>query len=251
MKTITFVRHGQSSANAGGVTMAHGDIPLTALGRLHATTLAGLLPERPSAIFTSKYLRAQHTAEPYATRAGLAPQTHPLLHEFSTIDHRLMAGMNGEQRRPMADAYWLAADPHHRMGDEAETFTEFAQRVDDLIPQLQTMPDGAVMFGHGMWMGLLVWKLLGFRSNDSQGMKAFRRFQLGLPMPNGAVYRLREVVVGGGRHVDGNVGSTGGQGSQWHAQVDEPIMQALLAVRPDDEAAGHAGDVSASRVYKG
>ncbi|MDB5894365.1 MAG: Phosphoglycerate mutase [Rhodoferax sp.] len=215
MKTITFVRHGQSSANAGGVTMEHGAIPLTALGHLHANTLAGLLPPQPSSIVVSKYLRAQDTARPYAARVGMAAQTHPLLHEFSTIDPSLMEGMNGEERRPVADAYWLAADPHLRMGENAETFTEFGQRVDDLIPQLHGMPDGAVVFGHGMWIGMLVWRLLGFKSNDSAGMKAFRRFQLGLPMPNGAVYRLREA------------------GGHWHSQVDESLMRALLAVRLD------------------
>jgi hypothetical protein len=38
--------------------------------------------------------------------------------------------------------------------------------------------------------GLLFWKLLGFTANDPAGMRAFRRFQSGLPMPNCAVYEL-------------------------------------------------------------
>ncbi len=29
MKTLTFIRHGESTANAGGITMAHDAIPLS------------------------------------------------------------------------------------------------------------------------------------------------------------------------------------------------------------------------------
>lgn len=215
MKIITFVRHGQSTANAGGLTMPHDAIALTELGQLHAQVLATLLPHHPSLILTSEYLRAQHTAQPYCDRVGMSAQTHPLLHEFSTIDAALLEGMNGEQRRPIADAYWQESNPENRMGANAETFTEFDQRVTAFLSQLQQLPDGSVLFGHGMWIGMLVWKLLGFSASDSTGMKAFRRFQLGLPMPNGAVYHLRQT-----------------SNDHWHTQVDEPIMRALLAVRP-------------------
>ena len=214
MKTITFVRHGQSTANAGGVTMPHDIIPLSELGRQHAQVLAKLLPDRPSLILTSEYLRAQHTAQPYCDRVGMAAQTHPLVHEFSTIDPVLLQGMDGEQRRPIADAYWLESDPAKRMGATAETFIEFDQRVAAFQSQLHQLPDGSVLFGHGMWIGMLVWKLLGFGARDTIGMKAFRRFQLGLPMPNGAIYRLREAAPG-----------------QWFASVDEAAMRTLLAVK--------------------
>jgi broad specificity phosphatase PhoE len=213
-KTITFVRHGQSTANAGGLTMAHDAIPLSELGQLHAQFLATALPDRPSLILTSEYLRAQHTAQPYCERVGVPQQTHPLLHEFSTIDPALLEGMYGEQRRPFVEAYWQEPHPDKRMGEGAETFAEFDERVSAFVPQLQQLPQGAVVFGHGMWIGLLVFKLLGFTSRDIAGMKAFRRFQLGLPMPNGAVYRFHETSSG-----------------HWYTQADEPIMRSLLALR--------------------
>ena len=44
---IYFVRHGQSTANAGGVTMAHAEIPLTTLGRWQAALVATLLDVEP------------------------------------------------------------------------------------------------------------------------------------------------------------------------------------------------------------
>lgn len=213
MKTITFVRHGQSIANAGGITMAHDAIPLSELGRLHAQALACLLPDRPSQILASEYLRAQHTAQPYCNRFGMLAQIHPLLHEFSIIDPTLLEGMNGEQRRPIAEAYWQESNPHKRMGDNAETFVEFERRVGDFLPQLHRLPHGAVLFGHGMWIGMLIWKLLGFSATDSVGMKSFRSFQLGLTMPNGAVYHLQENASG-----------------HWHAQVDESIMRKMMGM---------------------
>ena len=45
-------------------------------------------------------------------------------------------------------------------------------------------------------------------------MRRFRRFQTGLPLPNGAVYQVQELAVG-----------------QWRMQADTQAMQALAAVR--------------------
>ena len=211
-KNIYLVRHGQSLANAGGVTMEHAAIPLTELGHRQAQALAALLPPEPAGVRVSPFLRAQETACPYCERTGHAPVTLALLHEFDTFDPDLLHGMTGEERGPVADAYWQQADPDQRMGARAETFREFGQRVQGFHDTyLDTLPDNAMLFGHGMWMGLLIWKLFGFSADDSRGMRAFRRFQLGLPTPNGAVYRLSEVAPG-----------------QWKATVDEAIMLALL-----------------------
>ena len=100
------------------------------------------------------------------------------------------------------------------MGPQGETFDEFEQRVAAFLQQLDGIPDRAVLFTHGIWISMLVWKLLGFAAQDGPGMRAFRQFQLGLPMPNCAVYRLREVVPG-----------------IWRVQADETIMRKLAAVQ--------------------
>ena len=47
MKKIVFVRHGQSVANAGGVTMEHDEIPLSPLGMRQAALLAPRLRRPP------------------------------------------------------------------------------------------------------------------------------------------------------------------------------------------------------------
>jgi alpha-ribazole phosphatase len=211
IKRITLVRHGQSLSNAGGVTMAHDAIPLTPLGQLQANKLAGLLPQNPSGVLASAFARARQTATPYCERLGLAAQVHPLAHEFSAIDPALLEGMTGAERRPVADAYWREADPGKRMGAAAETFHEFEARVEAFMTgSLPELTDGTILFGHGLWIGLLCWKLLGFKRRDSLGMKNFRRFILGLPMPNCAVYCLVEAGK-----------------AEWKIQADETIMRAI------------------------
>ena len=116
MKKITFIRHGQSVANAGGVTMPHHAIPLSELGELQAEALSTLLPEQPSRIITSSFIRAQQTAAPYTKRVGRSAEVHPLAYEFDNFDLNLIAGMNGAQREPIREAFCKEADPNKRMG---------------------------------------------------------------------------------------------------------------------------------------
>jgi broad specificity phosphatase PhoE len=218
MKTITFIRHGESTANAGGITMAHDLIPLSELGERQAQALAGLLPATASKVMASTYLRAQQTATPYSKRAEIPIELHPLLHEFSTIDPAMLVGMNGAQRKPFVDEYWREPSLTRRMGEHAETFEEFELRVAAFIPAMDALPNNTIIFGHGMWIAMLIWQLTGFSCKDVQGMKAFRRFQAGLPMPNCATYRLI------------------GDSYSWRVQADEAIMQRLRAIAVDQVA---------------
>jgi alpha-ribazole phosphatase len=215
---LFFVRHGQSAANAGGLTMEHATIPLTPLGVAQSDALADSLAEHlqvePSRVLTSEFTRARDTARRFCDKTGRQAETHPLLHEFETIDPALLEGMTGQQRRPITEAYWERAAPHERMGPRAETFAEFEGRVAAFMDELPSLPDRSVMFGHGMWMGLMFWKLLGFSANDSQGMKAFRRFHLGLPLPNCVVYALESTGTG-----------------RWHWQVDEKTLRQVASLR--------------------
>ena len=198
-RTITLARHGQSLANAGGVTMPHADIPLTDEGHEQARRLAGLLPDQPALVLASPFLRARQTAIPYCERTGMTVQVQPLLQEFDAIDPSLLEGMTGAQRRPIADGFWQAGDGHARMGDAAETFHEFAQRVqrfmDDALPHL---PDRTIVFGHGQWIAMLCWKLLGLELREGS-MLRFRHFSKGLPLHNCAMWQVQSLPAGGWR----------------------------------------------------
>lgn len=196
-RSILLVRHGQSASNAGGITMAHALIPLTDLGRQQACDLANCLPASPPRILASPFLRAMDTARPYADRVGLPIEPEPLLQEFDMIDPALIAGMDQAQRRPIAHANWAEGDPDKQLGIHAESFRAFHGRVRRFLAHVApTLPDGTVCFGHGIWIGMSAWQLLGFTSIDDKAMRQFRRFQSGLTLPNGVVYRLSELASG-------------------------------------------------------
>lgn len=209
---LTVVRHGQSSSNAGGVSMENHLIPLTPLGQQQAQALATLLPAQPASVYASPFLRALQTAEPYVQRTGSALHMMETLQEFQMLDMARVQGMTGAERHPLAQQYWQQADPHLRMGAGAETFQEFHQRVQDFHQgTLPGLPAGTVLFGHGTWMAMLCWQLLGFAQGDSQSMGMFHVFKQGLPMPNGAVYQLYW------------------QHGLWRIQADERLMRSLAS----------------------
>ena len=215
MKTLIVIRHGQSTANAGEITKAHESVPLTPLGERQAQAISRELAWQPSQIFVSGFLRAQQTAAPFCRRHAQDAIILPVLNEFSTLDPALIQNMNGAERRPIIEAYWQRADPAQRMGEQAESFIEFDARVSSFLPLMAELPDRAVLFGHGMWLGLLIWKLLGFSGAcDSLYMKAFRRFQVGLPMPNTAVYTLHDAAQ-----------------DAWQVKADAHLLRLSAAVR--------------------
>lgn len=190
MKHLLFIRHGESVANAGGITLPHADIPLSERGRREASIVASLLPASPSRIYCSPFLRAMSTAEPYSQRTGVPLIVLDELQEFSAIDPALLEGMSEAQRRPIADAYWAGADPGRRMGANAETFAEFHARVRLGIDTLRTIEDGSVVFGHGIWLGLAYWMTERNMASTPDDMRAFRAYQSGIPLPNCGCHRV-------------------------------------------------------------
>jgi alpha-ribazole phosphatase len=189
MIVIRFVRHAESQANAGGVTMPNAVIPLSLRGQAQAAQLPEALAVFPSQVLVSGFLRTHQTSAPFCAHRRILAQEHPLLHEFCTLDPALIAGLDAVGRRPIVEDYWARADPDIRMGaGEAESFHTFAGRVEAFLDQMHALEDGTLVFGHGMWLALLVWRVLGFRSQGSAAMRKFRQFQLALPMPNCAQY---------------------------------------------------------------
>ena len=190
MKTLYLIRHAQSEANAGGISKPERDIALSPLGREQAQALVARLP-RSSHVYVSELRRTHETAAPYCHAHGITPQTLPLLNEFSCLAFELIRDMDGAARRPLADAYWQRADPLECTGAGADSFAAFNQRLSAFLAHYPQLEDGSLLFGHGIWIGLLAWRLLGFSVETAADMAAFRRFQTGLPMPNTAVWQLQ------------------------------------------------------------
>ena len=214
MKTLTFIRHTQSVANAGGITMPHAEIPLSDLGWLQARALATALEVTPTSVLVSSFIRTHQTAEPFCERFGVRSQICSLLNEFSVIDPALIAGLDGPQRKPFVKEYWDNPDPYRRLGEQADTFAEFDTRVLAFMDEMDGLSDSTVIFGHGIWFGLLLWHLLGYSAKTASEMGAFRHFQLGLPMPNGAVFTLTQVET-----------------ESWSVRANSSVARCIASVR--------------------
>lgn len=212
--TIFLIRHGQSQANAGGVTLENPLVPLTALGELQARTLAPLLPAAAPGIWSSPFKRALDTAAPYCERLGLPPAIDADLREFEVLDTLQLRGTPCSDREAILARFWLIADPDLRTGAAAETFREFHARVSRVrTGLLRQLPHGTVIFAHGMWMALLFWQMWGFERLDHAAMLQFRRYQLGFPTPNAALYGITQLASG-----------------SWEIRANEPAMRAVAAV---------------------
>jgi len=190
VKTLYLIRHAQSEANAGGISKPERDIALSPLGREQAQALVARLP-RSNHVYVSELRRTHETAAPYRRAHGITPQVLPQLNEFSCLAFDRIRGMDGTARRPLADAYWQRADPLECTGAGADSFAAFNQRLSAFLAHYPQLEDGSLLFGHGIWIGLLAWRLLGFSVETAADMAAFRRFQTGLPMPNTAVWQLQ------------------------------------------------------------
>lgn len=189
-KRIYLVRHAQCVADATEEPVSSEDSPLTELGSQQAEGLASLLPPDPSAILISNQLQVEQSVLPYARLVNREAQTFSALNEFALLDPNLAKNTSYAARHELVERYWASADADLRTGAGAESFWAFEQRVNDCkgLMEFEFLPHGSVVVGHATWMALLCWKLMGFSGSDD--LAVFRRFQMGLPMPNGAIYEL-------------------------------------------------------------
>lgn len=193
MKSFYFIRHGQSLANTGAKSMPDSDIPLTALGEQQAQQLLEKwqnLNIIPSKIYHSPLLRAKQTAMIFNQGTGLDITELAELKEFCCLSFDNIRDMLGGERRILADNYWQTATIDSKDGINADSFVEFQSRVTDFLAKVESFSDKSLFFGHGIWIGMLAWQLLGLTAENNADMQKFRQFQTALPMYNTVVYRL-------------------------------------------------------------
>lgn len=194
MKTLYFIRHGQSLANTGAKSLPEFEIPLTELGQEQAKILLANWQKMeliPSYIYHSQMLRAKQTAQVFADNFNLPLEELELLNEFRCLSFTTVADMIGEQRAEASKKFWQTADISHRDGDDSDSFEQFLARVDSIIHQSDYFNDNSLFFCHGNWIGLLAWRLLGCEVKNNADMQRFRQFQTALPMNNTVVYQLK------------------------------------------------------------
>lgn len=209
MSTAWLIRHGQSTANAGQATDDPEMIPLTDLGHEQArrTSLAFVRP--PGLIVTSKYLRAQQTAEYTTRRFPTVPLETWNIHEFTYLSATALANTTAEDRRPLVQSYWSNADPYFVHGEGAESFAGFIGRVEVLHQQLLARKeDFTAVFCHGFVMKAIFWAhLLGTFEPTVGYMRGFAMFHRSFDLFNCAIMEMQiesgKVMLGGlqGRHL--------------------------------------------------
>lgn len=190
MKSIYLIRHGQSAANIGGKSIPDIEIPLTVTGQKQAQQLVKKFPISPSKIYSSELLRAKQTAQVFAHLYQIPSETLTILNEFSYLGFENINGMDGQERGKLAQLYWENATIDYRDHHDSDCFQDFLDRVDLFIKRIDSFNDNSLFFGHGIWIALLAWRLLGCPIETTLDIKAFRQFQTALPLDNTVIYKL-------------------------------------------------------------
>jgi len=160
--SLTVVRHGETSANTGGVWHGSLDTLLTARGELQAERVALHVARTrgdASALYASTLTRARRTAAPIAQRLGLDVRTEAALCEY---DLGAWEGLSyAELAREHKLFERMSADPDWRPGG-GESARAVAERIAGALQQIAERHRGerVVVVTHGgaftLGLGLLL-----------------------------------------------------------------------------------------------
>lgn len=188
MKKIYFVRHGESTSNAGQRTNSPADTPLTVRGKWQADHFALVTPIHPKLIVHSKFDRAKQTAEPFIRRFGGVPVAQWDVHEFIQLEPSNWNGTTHEERQPKIREHWEKADPQLRDGPGSESFADMMRRADHALLSAELTPhDTVVVFTHGFFMKAVLWTLTVRPENcelTPDTMRRVRSFESTVSIPN-------------------------------------------------------------------
>ena len=162
MLEVWLFRHGQSRENAGFHTKEHSGVLLTDLGKEQGKLIAEYIGGQgffPLRIIASPYTRAKETAVCTADRFDM-PVEIRRIHEFSFIGNEVWGNIPPEERETKVREYWKRGDPEETMGEGAESFIQFWDRVFDIKQWLCACAKSESglysMFSHGYFIRGLV-----------------------------------------------------------------------------------------------
>jgi broad specificity phosphatase PhoE len=149
-----FIRHGQSTGNAGVPCIDLATIELTETGWRQAREVARAWTEVPSLIVTSPFLRTKQTAEATVQRFPDVPVEVWPIEEFTYLQPSRWNGTRSAERMPHLEQYWSQADPTYCDGDGAESFGTLLRRAQATLDRLAALPSpGPVyVFSHGQFI---------------------------------------------------------------------------------------------------
>ena len=130
MTELLLIRHGETDWNRRQTFQGQIDVPLNARGLAQARRLGErLASEALDLLVSSDLMRARQTAEPLASRQGLAPQLAPALREQA---FGILEGLSFDdirQRHPEEFSLWARHEPDYALPGGAESRRDFHARV--------------------------------------------------------------------------------------------------------------------------
>ena len=207
---VIFIRHGESTGNAGEPSFDLSKLALTPVGHEQASQTAAAWKEVPTLIALSPYLRTHLTAQPTIDRFPQVPVEILPIEEFTYLEPSRWNGTSRTERLPHIEAYWQTADPAYRDGPGAESFDILLGRVELTLTSLQKLPTDALVyaFSHGQFMQAVRVSLLHPDWTSRQRMAHFWPFNAKYPILN--VDRLEARYTNGRwatEHVDATCAS--------------------------------------------
>ncbi len=150
MTDVWFIRHGESTTNAGEVSKDRSSTTLTALGHEQARAASLAIPKAPDLIVVTPYIRTHQTAAPLQGRFPQTPREIWDLQEFSALSEENYNNRTWTERIPLMQVFWERNDPDYVDGAGAESFIAMAGRVQTAFTHLQTRKEKfIVVFAHG------------------------------------------------------------------------------------------------------
>ena len=159
MKTVYFIRHGQTDANIAGAQQGAAE-PLNTTGLRQAEIVAERVKHLPvERIIASSMTRAQQTATAVAAASGLSFETSDLFREFAIPTDLAGALPDPDPAAPLnqylVEREQFAADPEWRCGD-GENFCELAERVAMALAYLADQTEEYIaVVSHGRFLRVL------------------------------------------------------------------------------------------------
>ena len=170
-----FIRHGQSTGNAGIPAHDLALLELTELGWRQSREVAAAWTETPSLIVTSPYLRTPQTAAATIERFSKVPIEVWPIQEFTYLQPSRWNGTRTSERMPHIERYWAEADTEYCDGEGAESFSALLKRAQAALDRLAAMSENALVyvFSHGQFIQAVRSLVIDFELTDREKMRKF------------------------------------------------------------------------------
>ncbi|MEK6222993.1 MAG: phosphoglycerate mutase family protein, partial [Chloroflexota bacterium] len=175
MKTIWFIRHGESQSNAGLKSSSASQTSLTSLGHQQATILPAAITRQPDLIVTSEYIRTLQTAKFVFEKYPDVEHAVWPVHEYTYLNADKYRNTTSQERTAWAEEYWKSADPDYVDGSQAESFNQLLLRAQNMLELIiNSKADFITVFSHGWFIRALLWQ----QQRDSSIPMKFKAAQL-------------------------------------------------------------------------